>query len=477
MAIRAFLPIPHSTLGLTLAGFALVALPLGAAIIAGIARMDRVAESSYSAAIRTGEAARLGRAVVDHSLAMERSYGQYRVFMDDDFLENYRNRRAALLRSVNALTELNFGAEFDARLQSFLVLEQQLHEHLSGGSRGDVRQTWDSLAIQAREIDVMGRELAADEIDVAAADARDARRVLLIQTASVLPMSMLFAALFAALIMRPIRQVDVAIRRLAADSFGEPVEIQGPRDLEEVGECLDVLRRKVIELEREKFGFVRRISHELKTPLTSIRQGAELLADRAGTSKKEAVEIGEMLKDSSLELQRLIEDLLEFGKTQRLAQVPESIATVDLLDVVRRVMAIHAIALRTKRIRVDARLNDAKVVGNAAHMQTVVNNLVANAVKYTPSGGQLRVAVGRGDGDEEVAIEIHDSGPGIPIQDRDRVFEPFFQGPPAPGSHVRGTGLGLAIARELVEAHHGVIEILASETGALFRVRLPKAPS
>ena len=201
-----------------------------------------------------------------------------------------------------------------------------------------------------------------------------------------------------------------------------------------------------------------------------------MLADQAGTTREETLEIGEMLKDSSLELQRLIEDLLEFGKTQRLAHVPASMRPVNMLEVVRRVLAVHALALRSKHIHLATDLTDAMVIGDAMQLQTVINNVVANAVKYTPSGGELRVSLRSDDDDQEAVIEVRDSGPGISPPDRARVFEPFYQGLPAPGSHVSGTGLGLAIAREYVEAHHGVIEILDSDMGAHFRVRLPKAP-
>jgi len=477
MAIRAFLPIPRSTLGLTLTGFVLVALPLMVAIVTGVARLDRVAASSYAAAIRISEVGQHGRAVVDHLLSMERSLGQYRVFREERFYDTYKSRRSAMRRSVSALASLELGDEFQGRLSAFSSLEEQIHANAATADISVVRPLWEDLSAQARAIDEVGRALAEAEVDAAAAGARDAQRLLLTATAGVLPVSMLLAALFAALITRPIRQVDEAIRRLAADSFGEPVEIQGPRDLEQVGECLDALRRKVITLEREKFGFLRRISHELKTPLTSIRQGAELLADRAGTTEAEALEIGEMLKDSSLELQRLIEDLLEFGKTQRLAQVPTLASPINVLHILRRILAAHALTLRTRRIRLETELGDAMVLGDAMQLQTIINNLIANAVKYTPAGGSLRVSLGSYNDDREVAIDVHDSGPGIPLEDRARVFEPFFQGMPAPGSHVKGTGLGLAIAREYVEAHHGVIEIIDSDAGAHFRVRLPKAPA
>jgi two-component system, NtrC family, sensor histidine kinase GlrK len=102
----------------------------------------------------------------------------------------------------------------------------------------------------------------------------------------------------------------------------------------------------------------------------------------------------------------------------------------------------------------------------------VVDNLIGNAVKFTPSGGSVSV-LARSSGDEAL-IDVIDSGPGVPAEERDSIFDSFFRGRAKASARVKGSGLGLAIAREFVEAHGGSITVLAEEHGAHFRVALPR---
>jgi two-component system sensor histidine kinase GlrK len=242
-------------------------------------------------------------------------------------------------------------------------------------------------------------------------------------------------------------------------------------DLQEVGACLDSLRARIAALEKEKSNFVQRISHELKTPLTTIRQGAELLADKNGTPPEESAEIGRLLRESSLELQGLIEDLLEFGKTQRPAREAPAVARVDLKPMLQKIVSEHALALKARKILVHAELVDTVVTGDARQLRTALHNVFANAVKYTPVDGQITVRSSAENGD--AVIDISDTGPGIAGVDEQHVFEPFYQGKAAVGGSVKGTGLGLAIAKDYVETHHGSIEIVHSSQGAHLRVHLP----
>ena len=110
----------------------------------------------------------------------------------------------------------------------------------------------------------------------------------------------------------------------------------------------------------------------------------------------------------------------------------------------------------------------------AAALRLVIDNLVSNAVKFSPVAGSVQIRCHR-DG-REVVLDVADSGPGVPPEDRDRIFEPFYQGATPQGSLVRGTGIGLSIVREFAEAHGGRVELVHGGTGgAHFRVRLPVA--
>ena len=126
------------------------------------------------------------------------------------------------------------------------------------------------------------------------------------------------AIFFAVLIARPIRQLDQAIRRMGTADFTHAIEVNGPQDLRYVGQRLEWLRGRLRELEEQQNRFLRHVSHELKTPLTAVREGAELLRDNVGGRlAPEQQEIVRIVRENTLSLQRLIEDLLEVSPDRR----------------------------------------------------------------------------------------------------------------------------------------------------------------
>ncbi|HSG65375.1 MAG TPA: histidine kinase dimerization/phospho-acceptor domain-containing protein, partial [Gammaproteobacteria bacterium] len=414
--------IPRSTLGLTFVGFLLAALPLCVSTLTTILRIDQMAAIGQAAALRASTVNQQSRQLAESLTAMETALEEYAERDDRALYETFALRHAQLRVAAEELTTLHLGDAFDAEVNAFLAREQAFFEAQPASSDIQLSPSWRELSRHSRRLVDQGRELVEAEGMAAAEEAIAFERVLLVQALAVVPLSVILAIAFARLINRPIRQIDSAIRALAADSFHGSVEIQGPRDLQEVGACLDALRRRIAELEKEKSSFVRRISHELKTPLTTIRQGAELLADPAGTPPEQAAEIGELLKESSLELQRLIEDLLEFGKTQRLARDDMSVKSVDLKGLLQKVVGEHALALKSKRIRLEQSLVDVTVPGDSKRLRTAINNVLANAVKYTPPDGAISMQL-KIDGGAAV-IDVSDTGPGIAADERLRVFEP-----------------------------------------------------
>jgi two-component system sensor histidine kinase GlrK len=289
---------------------------------------------------------------------------------------------------------------------------------------------------------------------------------------ALVPGALILAAIFTLLITRPIRQMDRAIRRLGDGDFSEPAEIVGPRDLEQLGERLDWMRTRLLEVEQEKNRFLHHISHELKTPLTAIREGAELLNERVvGNLNAQQSEIAAILRDNTVELQKLIENLLDFNvASSRVSQL--HVEQIALNDLIESVLADHKVAMLARQLVPDVSLQPVQMDGDRAKLQTLVDNLLSNAVKFSPEQGQLRVHLERQDG--QAVIEVADAGPGIPGQERRRIFDAFYQGSSSGNGHVRGTGLGLAIAREYAQAHGGYIEVIDSEDqGACLRVVLP----
>jgi two-component system sensor histidine kinase GlrK len=248
--------------------------------------------------------------------------------------------------------------------------------------------------------------------------------------------------------------------------------VQGPTDLQFLGERLDWLRLRLAALEEQKVRFLRHVSHELKTPLTALREGSELLAEgAAGPVTPQQREIVAILQSNASQLQRLIEDLLNYQRA--VASVAQlKLAHADLADVARAVIDTHKLDAGRRAVTISLHALPAAALVDEEKLRVVIDNLVSNAIKFSPEGGTVRVIVMPGESD--VSVEVSDDGPGVAPEDREKVFDWFFQGERPSGGRVKGSGLGLAIARELVAAHGGTIEV-GEGPGGRFRVVLPQS--
>jgi two-component system sensor histidine kinase GlrK len=302
---------------------------------------------------------------------------------------------------------------------------------------------------------------------------------LLVQLLAAFPLGLATAAVFAWLIAKPIRQLDRAIRQLGGADLARSIRVEGPADLQFLGERLEWLRHRLTEAEEQKARFLRHISHELKTPLTALREGSELLADgTAGALAPQQREVVAILQANSVQLARMIDDLLNYQRA--VAGVGElELTAVDLGEVAADVVDRHKLAAAGRSVSFDLRRDGAKVLGDRDKLRIVLDNLVSNAVKFSPAGGIVQVAVTKGE--DTAVIDVSDQGPGIAPADRDKVFEWFFQSERPQAGRVKGSGLGLAIAREFVLAHGGRIELVGAPVegeagqwaGTRFKVTLP----
>ena len=273
-------------------------------------------------------------------------------------------------------------------------------------------------------------------------------------------------------ISRPIAEIDAAIRQLGSADFSRPIAVRGPEDLRYLGRRLDWLRRRLDEFETQKNRFLRHVSHELKTPLTALREGAELLHDEvAGPLAPPQRQVVAIMRDNSVKLQRLIEELLDYQRALHAAASLE-VKPVMLDQLVAEATRAHHLAAQAKGLRLLVDAQPVMLEADPEKLRSIVDNLISNAVKFTPSGGVISVKARALAG--EAVIEVMDSGPGVPPEERESIFNLFFRGRTKADTGVKGSGLGLAIARELVEAHGGEIAVVAGGAGGHFRVTLPR---
>jgi len=241
----------------------------------------------------------------------------------------------------------------------------------------------------------------------------------------------------------------------------------------ELADKVSAARRELEELDRAKSAFVAIASHELRTPLTALQGFSELLAVRQ-LPPDEVNRLGTIMRREARRLGRIVSDLLDLSRIERglepalcripLAVEPTVVATVDLF---RQGTTTHPIAIACEPAlpRVDA---------DPDALERVLTNLISNAIKYSPAGSMVRVGARALAGG--VAIDVSDSGRGIPAEALGRIFEPYYRVPDAAGA-ARGTGIGLAVVKALVEAHGGAVEVESAPTlGTRVTVVLPASP-
>jgi two-component system, NtrC family, sensor histidine kinase GlrK len=471
---------PRSFLKFILLGFLLVSLPLVYALAELILSLDRLQSQAQQAVTQAAEAGRASRQFYEHSVTLERIVRQYLILDDAALLEDYGRIRLEFGKAAKALSQLPLEPAQAATLAALTASEGRLAERLAAHERVPDAQLqladgFARLADGAQSLQVAARALtdrATEDLAKTAAAGRQKWIWLVFATAGI---ALALAILFAVLIARPIRQLDQAIRQLGTADFTHAIEVDGPQDLRYLGQRLEWLRARLSDLEQQQNRFLRHVSHELKTPLTAVREGAELLRDNVGgTLSQQQKDIVRIVRENTLSLQKLIEDLLKYHQTR--AVEPATVGPVHLPDVVRRVLREHKLAAFARMITFDAKLEPALVTGDAEKLRTVVDNLVSNAVKYSPRSGVVRLELATADG--IALLDVSDQGHGVDPAERDRIFDSFYQGQAPVQGRVKGSGLGLAIAREYALAHGGRIEVgdrRDGRRGARFRLMLPLA--
>lgn len=470
---------PRSFLKLLLIGFVVVSAPLVIALVHAAVSVQQFASMSENAVDQAAQAARESRLLMEQVLSMERLVRQYVVLNDVGLLDDYEKIRARFKRTTSELSLLPLDELQLSELNRAIDREQVLYGQLvqrpdQAPERRKLVEGYGDLSGFAQGVLNESSQLIDREIDRVRAAAAAAQRSLFVELLAAFPLGIVIAVVIAFLIARPIHQLDRAIRRLGAADFNAPVNVQGPADLRVLGERLDWLRRRLGALEEQKARFLRHVSHELKTPLTALREGSALIADgTAGPLSPQQSEIVAILQSNSMHLQRLIENLLNYQRA--VAGVEQlTLAKVDLAEIAQRVLESHKLNAVGRSIELVLEATPTPLLGDAEKLGAVVDNLVSNAIKFSPGGGTVRVHLAPVDHD--VCLEVTDEGPGVAESDRDKVFDWFFQGERPLDARVKGSGLGLAIAREFVLAHGGAIEVLDGPSGR-FRVRLPQVGS
>ncbi|MDR0588565.1 MAG: hypothetical protein LBG61_06320 [Burkholderiales bacterium] len=465
-----------------LLGFVLICAPLFMALFLQNAGLKDLAAQSSASVQTSSEVARLAPLFYLQAGDLER-YGQrYTLTEIRALLDQYDHARQQFHATCIELQKLL--PEQNESLSQIHQDEEVLYERLHQISEDDGVKAQEAL------IDDLGKfvkktramqEVADNFVLASVNQLLDSAEKAQKKWQFLLYVSLLIAVILSIflsiMISRPVLALDRAIRQLGGADFSQRIHVRGTEDFRYLGERLEWLRARLQMLEDQKNLFLRNMSHELKTPLTSIREGSELLRDGVcGNLKQEQQEIVEIVHENTLALQKMIENLLDYHQVQSQGSKLDKVAAGDLSELVKKVAEEHRLIAQRRGVSFDLSLFPVKMTFDERKTASILDNLISNAIKFSPNAGKIKITLTLVS--EGVRIDVMDEGPGIPKEDREKVFESFYQGAqPEDGVPIKGSGLGLAIAREYALAHQGSIEAGDRHDGikgARFTLWLPK---
>jgi two-component system sensor histidine kinase/response regulator len=263
----------------------------------------------------------------------------------------------------------------------------------------------------------------------------------------------------------------VAVSTVARD-ISAAVEAEAERD--QLLAALAEQNERLREVDRMKDEFVASVSHELRTPLTSIRGYLELVREDDALSDEHDQMLG-VIERNAERLLLLVNDLLLAAQVAAGNEVSVAFADFDLARLVNDAVAAASPRADQGHVAITVDTEPATLRGDAVRIAQVTDNLISNAIKFTPPGGAIRVVLARAD--DGITLSVSDSGMGIPEDEQAGLFSRFFRSKAATKEAIPGTGLGLAIAKSIVDAHGGSITFTSvAAIGTTFVVTLPHAP-
>ncbi|MBV8048466.1 MAG: HAMP domain-containing histidine kinase, partial [Paludibacterium sp.] len=285
-------------------------------------------------------------------------------------------------------------------------------------------------------------------------------------------------ALFLALalgyaLFAPLGKLRARIGRLSLGVRGQSWRVAGPSDVRDLADALARLDQRLEQLESEKASFFRQVSHELKTPLAAISEASALLADEvAGPLSQAQREIVAIQQSNVTTLRSRVETLLKHDVARWLGQQVE-FKPFSLQRLLSRRERDWLALIERRHLRIVPQLDVDEVQGDEHKVQTILDNLLINAIRFSPDGGTISLSARRTAG--RILIQVADQGPGVSPAEASRIFDPFYTGKPPQGESA-GSGIGLTMARTFAQLMGGDVA-LATKTGpgACFELWWPES--
>lgn len=470
---------------LTLLGFGLVALPLVIALIFGASQVNTLANKSAEAITDITKILDQQQLLKSSQIKLERSAAQYLVLRDPVLAENYIEHSRQILHLAEQLMQTSQDNTLKQLLTKYgqtitLLIEKTIPAAAKKTPTDStllkpLQIKFSTLNMLYENITKRSNELNTSYINNIK-QAAQAVRDIMIQSLVIIPVSVLLAALFIYLITSPLKTLTSNIVRLQQGNFDHEINVLGSPEIQEIAQALENMRTRLQALELQKSSFIRHISHELKTPLAAIREGTELLYDNSvGELNAEQQEISHIIKDSVFRLQQHIEDLLDFNIVLDSTSLQDS-ELIQVNEVVLQVISDRKLDIKRRKLIFTKHLNNISLISNRKQIAVIIDNILSNAIKYSPDGGEINISSLLIN--EQLQLCISDQGMGIEKENQSKIFDAFYQGPPPKTSIIKGSGLGLTIVKELLLRLNGNIEVINTPNnaqGTTIQITLPRA--
>lgn len=316
----------------------------------------------------------------------------------------------------------------------------------------------------------------ADEL--AATSSGGLLRYVIIAGGAALLLSVLLALYLSGYVLRPLRDLSRGAWELAHGNLDSRVEVGGRDEIAELARYFNYMAERIQASAQLQKDFVANVSHEIRTPLTSIEGFSQALLDGMVERDEDRKRYLSIISEETARLKRVLEQLLALSRIDAGAWVlqPARLEVTDFVAALREKFLPLA-RERGIELKADVRLPLPAVVTDRDALEQVVHNLVDNALKFTPQGGEVAISADPLPAGG-VRIQVRDSGPGIPPSEQEHVFDRFARVERSRSQRYGGSGLGLAVARELLNLLGGRISLWSQPgKGSAFTVELPPRPS
>ena len=427
---------------------------------------------------------RLGNALLsevsyEKKYVISRDYALYNHFVSAgrDF-NKYLNEAAAIADTLGSKEILDNIIRQHSHFKT-LVEEEEKHfksrnAYNSGWYKAEKEKTVEAIIEEIKNLELYIEDDTKNRIEGLAETGAKALRVALVMAIFSLISGIFIASGITRSITKPLSAMKRKTQEISEGNFKNPLNLSSPPEIEELANAFNLMCDKLNEMDKIKSDFFSSMAHELRTPLSSIKAGINLLEKNVnnpetGTGERVLAIVSEecnrliRLVNALLDLSRMEAGMIDFdflsGEVKPL--ISKAIAEVEPLSMARKIS-----------VDFDASEKCPAIMMDSERILQVVRNLLGNAVKFTPEEGSVNVFLKPVSGGLEISVA--DSGPGIPEEDRNMIFDKYKQAQTSVKTGIKGTGLGLAIAKHIVDAHGGRIWIEnTSGRGSIFTVFLP----